>query len=156
MATKKIPLFFTYSEYISDEERVSKSRALEQRLEFSFNSHSKILEELPQRKEYETIAEIFNNTFHTDLERVKYPVFFFDDSLDQVKSMYSSAKRVFEDNPQMYFRAFYILDDSLWDNALTEIMPIIRQHVPSKRPSGGKRTRKNKTKVKKSRKHLHR
>jgi len=185
-ATKKTPIFFTYSEYASDEERLSKTRAIEERLGFNFNSHSRILEELPQRKEYETIAEIYNNTFHKDLERVRYPVFFFDDSLDQVKSMHSSARSAFEYNPRMYFRSFHILEDASWGETLNEIIPLIRQpglwiseglwmseRMPDgniqyyrrnstgriirfRLPEGGKRSRKNKIKAKKSRKHLRR
>jgi hypothetical protein len=174
-ATRKTPIFFTYSEYVSDKERLSKARAIEQYLGFNFNSHSRILKELPQRKEYETIAEIYNNTFHTDLERVRYPVFFFDDSLDQVKSMHSSARRAVEHTPQMYFRSFHILEDASWGEASNEIIPLIRQRETSihstpnlskvpvvqsfmkvTRPSGGKTSRKNKLNAKKSRKHLQR
>jgi hypothetical protein len=126
MATRKIPIFFIYSEYLPREEQLSKIRAIKQRLGFSFNSFSRLSRRGIQLKKYNAVVEIYDNTFKTDLERVTYPVFFFDDSLDQVISMHSSARRAFKDNPQMYFRSFHILDNTAWNYPLSEVMPIIQ------------------------------
>ena len=128
-ARRKVPIFLSYSEYLSSEQQLSKARALEQHLGFSFNSYSKIKRKTRQKKDYETIAEIYNNTFSTDLEN--YPVFFFDDSLDQVKSMHSSAEAAYLTNPQMYFRGFYIPDNTSWDFPSNEIIPIISDRTAS-------------------------
>ena len=123
-ASRKTPVFFSYSEYLPREEQLSKARALEDHLGFPFNSYSKLKRKIRQKKNYDTISEIYTNTFPTDLEN--YPIFFFDDSLDQVKSMHSSAERAYLTNPQMYFRGFYIPDNTSWDFPLKEIIPFIR------------------------------
>jgi len=128
-ARRKMPVFFSYSEYLPGEEQLSKARLLERHLGFRFNSYSKLKRKIRQKKDYETIAEIYNNTFSTDLEN--YPVFFFDDSLDQVKSMHSSAEAAYLSNPQMYFRGFYIPDNTSWDFPLKEILPIITNRIAS-------------------------
>lgn len=129
-ATGKIPLFCIYSENLEEGNELVKTRAVEKRLGFIFNSKSKIFEEILQIKKYDHLVEICSNKFHINLKQVNYPVFFFDNSLDQVKSMYSSARTAFSENPQMYYRGFHILNDSSWNNALTEIMPIISNQIP--------------------------
>jgi hypothetical protein len=128
-ARRKMPVFFSYSEYLPSEEQLSKARLLERHLGFRFNSYSKLKRKIRQKQDYETIAEIYNNTFSTELEN--YPVFFFDDSLDQVKSMHSSAEAAYLSNPQMYFRGFYIPDNTSWDFPLKEILPIISHRAAS-------------------------
>jgi hypothetical protein len=139
MAIRKIPIFFIYSEYLPREEQLSKVGAVEQRLGFSFNSFSRLLRRDIQLKKYNAVVEIYDNTFKTDLERVTYPVFFFDDSLDQVKSMHSSARRAYLRNSRMYFRSFHILDDTAWDYPLSEVMPIIQYLSAPSAPSAPSR-----------------
>jgi len=141
----KTTLFFIYSEYLNSKEERRIVTELETHIgsNFKFDSRSRIKKGMPQIKEYDTVLEIYANKFAppetAEIEEViihelNYPVFFFDDSLNQVKSMYSTARAAFSSSSKMYFRAFHISENSSWNDALIKIIQITHLPIPARYP----------------------